>query len=412
MHICIVEHTEDSSLHPLDYLRPMYDLRCGVFTLREKLIHLLKPASVSYLVRPYLLGLLSEERTIRQVPPAGADGVWFINARAVADEALVAAMKKSGRRECAFVNEHGFVAAYVRIQRLSATSAGKGRDRISIDVPETTIQTRTVRYPWDIVQLTAEEIGRDAKRMKSAGRKSATVHKGAHLINRKGIRSGSGTVIMPGAVLDASRGPIVLGSKVTIMPLSYLEGPCVIGDGSIVKTGAKIYHGTSIGPHCKVGGEIEASVIQGYSNKQHEGFLGHSYLGSWVNIGADTNTSDLKNTYGPVRTFPEGKPHDTGLQFVGLTMGDHSKTGINVMFDTGTIVGVSCNIYGATLPPKYIPSFQWGTGDTFEEYDITKSIETARRMMARRGVTLTPAYEAVMRHVWAETGTRRSKRKR
>jgi UDP-N-acetylglucosamine diphosphorylase/glucosamine-1-phosphate N-acetyltransferase len=409
MHICIVEHTENSSLHPLDHLRPIYDLRCGIFSLQEKLVRILKPQSVSYLVRPHLLPLMSVEQQLRRESPGKADGIWFINARTVADSGLLTAIRKAGDRETALVNEEGFVAAYVRLQRLKKGTKGRtGARQYAIDVPEVNIGTRTVRYPWELMHHTAEEIERDARLLKSGSRFNAHVHKGAHLLSKHRIWSGKGTTIMPGAVLDAGKGPIILGARVTVMPLAYIEGPCAIGDNSVVKTGAKIYHGTSIGPHCKIGGEIEASVIQGYSNKQHEGFLGHSYLGSWVNLGADTNTSDLKNTYGPVRTFPDGKPVDTGMQFVGLTMGDHSKTGINVMFDTGTIVGTSCNIYGASLPPKFVPSFLWGTGNSYEEYELAKSLETARRMMSRRGINMSPAYEAAMKHVFTETRSSRS----
>jgi len=198
-----------------------------------------------------------------------------------------------------------------------------------------------------------------------------------------------------------------IGNRVTVMPNSYLEGPLYIGDYSLVKASAKIYHGTSIGPHCKVGGEVENSIIHSYSNKQHEGFLGHAYLGSWINIGADTNNSDLKNTYGSVKVVVNGKTVDTGMQFVGLTMGDHSKTGINMMFDTGTVVGISSNLYGAGLPPKFVPSFSWGSPGSLSVFELEKSLEIARRMMARRDVRMTPAYETMMRHAFAATDDER-----
>ena len=235
------------------------------------------------------------------------------------------------------------------------------------------------------------------------------IYPGAHLVNKKHILIGRGSVIKSGAVLDAENGPIIIGENVTVMPNAVIEGPAFIGDHSIIKVGAKIYHGTSIGERCKVGGEVEASVIQSYSNKQHDGFLGHSYLGSWVNIGADTNTSDLKNTYGTVKVFLNGELVDTKLQFVGLIMGDHSKTGINVMFDTGTIVGVSCNIYGAGLPPKFIPSFSWGGEGSFSTYNLEKSLETALRVMARRDVQMGAAYEMLMKDVYAATEDERRK---
>ena len=193
------------------------------------------------------------------------------------------------------------------------------------------------------------------------------------------------------------------------MPNAVIEGPASIGDRTVVKVGAKIYHGTSIGRECKVGGEVEASIVQSYTNKQHDGFLGHSYLGSWVNIGADTNTSDLKNTYGSVKVQLELERIDTGMQFVGVMMGDHSKTGINVMFDSGTVVGVSCNVYGAGLPPKFVPGFSWGDGKSLSVYDLEKGLETARRVLLRRDITMTDAYERLYRHVFAATRSSRKK---
>ncbi|MBI4810593.1 MAG: transferase, partial [Ignavibacteriales bacterium] len=214
---------------------------------------------------------------------------------------------------------------------------------------------------------------------------------------------GKGSKIKPGAVLDAEKGPIIIGINVTIMPNAVIEGPVFIGDNSIIKIGAKIYHGTSIGKWCKVGGEVEASIIQSYSNKQHDGFLGHSYLGSWINIGADTNTSDLKNNYGTVRVYVNGKMIDSGLQFVGLTMGDHSKSGINTMFDTGTVVGISSNIYGSGFPSKFIPSFAWGGEKQFTAYDLEKSIDTMKKVMARRNVNLTASYEKLVRKIFKDT---------
>jgi len=161
---------------------------------------------------------------------------------------------------------------------------------------------------------------------------------------------------------------------------------------------------------CKVGGEVEASIIHAYSNKQHEGFIGHSYLGTWVNIGADTNNSDLKNDYGNVKVYIDGELIDSGSMFVGLTMGDHSKSGINLMFNTGTVVGVSCNIYGAGLPPKFIPSFSWGGAeDGFVTYRIDKAIEVAKRVMARRKVQFTEIDEKLFRKIFELTQDERER---
>jgi UDP-N-acetylglucosamine diphosphorylase/glucosamine-1-phosphate N-acetyltransferase len=211
-------------------------------------------------------------------------------------------------------------------------------------------------------------------------------------------------------VLDAENGPIYIGKNVKILPNAVIEGPAYVGDGSLIKVSAKIYENTSIGPVCKVGGEVEASIIHAFSNKQHEGFIGHSYLGTWVNIGADTNNSDLKNDYGNVKVYVDGELIDSGSMFVGLIMGDHSKSGINLMFNTGTVVGVSCNIYGSGLPPKFVPSFSWGGAqDGFVTYRIDKAIEVARRVMARRNVQLTEIDEKLFRKIFELTEEERVK---
>ncbi|MBI2428770.1 MAG: transferase, partial [Ignavibacteriales bacterium] len=221
----------------------------------------------------------------------------------------------------------------------------------------------------------------------------------------------AGTVIKPGVVIDAEEGPVYIGKNVTIMPFSTIVGPAYIGDHSVVKVGAKIYHDTSIGPVCKVGGEIEASILHSYSNKQHDGFLGHSYLGAWVNCGAGTVTSDLKNNYGSVKVYVNGEPVDSGMQFVGVTIGDHSKTAINSTFNTGTVVGVSSNIFGTGFPPKYVPSFSWGAaGETFTTYNADKAINVARKVMIRRTIALTDSEEILFRTIFDLTSNERRKR--
>ncbi len=187
-------------------------------------------------------------------------------------------------------------------------------------------------------------------------------------------------------------------------------GPCSIGNGTIVKAGARIYEDTSVGEVCKVGGEVESSIIHSFSNKQHDGFLGHSYLGMWVNLGADTNNSDLKNNYGSVKVVINDEQIDSGSQFMGLTMGDHAKTAINTMFNTGTVVGVACNVFGGGFPPKYIPSFTWGGPEAITTYAMERSIEVAKRAMARRNVQLTDATERLLKKIFDLTRDERRKR--
>ena len=198
---------------------------------------------------------------------------------------------------------------------------------------------------------------------------------------------------MPCVVLDAEQGPIYIGANVRISPHVSVQGPCYIGDDTLIQSGAAIREATAIGPVCKVGGEVEASIIHSYSNKQHDGFLGHSYLGQWINIAADSINSDLKNTYGKVRVPINGVEVDSGEMFVGLTVGDHSKCGINSSFATGSVVGFSANLFMSAHIPKFVPSFAWYTDSCREYYDAQRGLDVARKVMARRKVAMTAAQQ-------------------
>jgi len=244
-----------------------------------------------------------------------------------------------------------------------------------------------IRYPWDLVHLNARLLAEDFDSPAIEGR----VCKGAHILNESAVRIGPGSVIKPCAVLDAEDGPICIGSNVVVSPNCTIQGPCAIGDGSLIQPGASIREGTTIGPVCKIGGEVEASIIQGYTNKQHDGFLGHAYVGEWVNLGADTVNSDLKNTYGTVRVPINGIEVDSGQMFVGLTVGDHSKTGINQAFPTGSVVGFGCSVATSRLAPKFVPSFTWLTDKGAEPYDPKRCLAVATKAMARRKIEISPA---------------------
>jgi UDP-N-acetylglucosamine diphosphorylase/glucosamine-1-phosphate N-acetyltransferase len=214
---------------------------------------------------------------------------------------------------------------------------------------------------------------------------------------------------MAGAVLSAEGGPIVIRENATVEPLAYVEGPAAIGEGAIIRAGARIRRGTSIGPVCRVGGEVAETVFQGYANKQHDGFLGHSFVGEWVNLGANTNTSDLKNTYTPVRAFRstreflEKRGEDTGQLMLGLQIGDFTKTGISTSFTTGASVGIGCNLYGTEMMPAYVPSFVWGSPGSFQEHRIDPMVATASRAMERRDVALATELDSLLRRAHEET---------
>ncbi|MCZ6704104.1 MAG: transferase, partial [Ignavibacteria bacterium] len=210
---------------------------------------------------------------------------------------------------------------------------------------------------------------------------------------------------------DASNGPVYVDENAFIHPNAVIEGPVYIGETVTIKAGASIYENVSIGKLCKIGGEVEDSVLLPYSNKQHAGFIGHSYLGSWVNLGADSNCSDLKNNYGTIKVQLNGKVVDTGSQFLGVIMGDHSKTAINTMFNTGTIVGFSCNIFGIGFPDKYIPSFSWGGSENLSTYELDKSMATAKIVMKRRDEELLPANEKLFENIFKLTTEERNEQR-
>jgi UDP-N-acetylglucosamine diphosphorylase/glucosamine-1-phosphate N-acetyltransferase len=250
-----------------------------------------------------------------------------------------------------------------------------------------------VRFPWDLVAATATEIAADARVAGELGDVKEELHRCARLEGAENIAIGEGSEVGPSVVLDAREGPIVIGRDVRIMPNAVIVGPAFVGDGSLVRANASIYGGTSIGPACKVGGEVQASIMQSHSNKQHGGFLGHSFVGSWVNLGAATNNSDLKNNYGSVRAELDGESIDTGSASVGAVIGDHSKTAIGTRLNTGTVVGIFCSVFSDGFPPRAIPSFSWGTREGFVRYDLAEALDTASRVMARRGATMTQALE-------------------
>jgi UDP-N-acetylglucosamine diphosphorylase/glucosamine-1-phosphate N-acetyltransferase len=243
--------------------------------------------------------------------------------------------------------------------------------------------------------------------LKRRGSRGAAIHAGAIIAGRRSILVGAGTIIGPGAILDAREGPVIIGRDVRVHPGAVLEGPCFVGDESTVKIHARIYGGTSIGRACRVGGEITRSVLLSYASKQHDGFLGDSYVGSWVNLAAGTTTSNVKNTYGTVRIRVNGKDLDTGRMFLGLLAGDHGRTGVNSTLNTGTVIGPSAHVFGGGLTPKSVPAFSWGGSGGLTTYEPEKALAVAETAMARRAVTMSDSYKTLFRHVFAITAHER-----
>jgi len=415
MNICIFEDEKYRKLLPLVYFRPVYELRCGINLLKDKIIRSFSNPNVILHARDYLTDVLKRDYPnyyVNELPP-NANQVLFVNGRVLADPHFADKFKYNGK-DIAYVKGDDIVAFWASGENLEKFKNKFGTPLTKSDFEnyeKVEISAKLINYPWDIINNNGEQIVIDFNILTDGkARREGKIYEGVHLLNEHLIHIEEGAKIKPGVVLDAENGPIYIGKNVKILPNAVIEGPAYVGDGSLIKVSAKIYENTSIGPVCKVGGEVEASIIHAFSNKQHEGFIGHSYLGTWVNIGADTNNSDLKNDYGNVKVYVDGELIDSGSMFVGLIMGDHSKSGINLMFNTGTVVGVSCNIYGSGLPPKFVPSFSWGGAqDGFVTYRIDKAIEVARRVMTRRNVQLTEIDEKLFRKIFELTEEERVK---
>ncbi|MFD2098262.1 GlmU family protein [Flagellimonas iocasae] len=382
MNYILSDGTHRESLFPFTFTRPVAEIRVGILTIREKWEKWLN-ASVS---------VKTEEYLSTKFPLKTASENVVINANYLPDSDLAGAIQKLKMGE-ALMDGDTFIAY------------GSQDVNASFEVSKfTTISYQpkglTIKNTWDIFSKNGEAIQSDFDIL-TAGRKSQPISSTNQVLNPENIFLEEGAKV-EFSILNASTGPIYLGRNTEIMEGCIIRGGLALCDGAILKMGAKIYGPTTAGPGCKLGGEVNNSVLFAYSNKGHEGFLGNSVLGEWCNIGADTNTSNLKNNYAPVRLWDyrtEGFAK-TGLQFCGLMMGDHSKCGINTMFNTGTVVGVSANIFGSGFPRNFVPSFSWGGASGFTTYQIPKAFETATAMMNRKGIIFDEQEQEILKHVF------------
>jgi UDP-N-acetylglucosamine diphosphorylase/glucosamine-1-phosphate N-acetyltransferase len=387
MNLILFEDKNRDHLLPLTFTKPVSELRTGILKITEKWEKRLG-MKASFLTQDYL--------QTRYTTSIGETNL-LINGALLPDADLVTAVKKLEDGE-------GLRSG----DTLLATRTCCG----SFDLNDPQIMEKATEYtrpfdiinaPWKLFTLNGQEIAADYKLI-TAGRKSAPLSKTVNVLHRENVFVEAG---FRGEffTLNASGGPVYLGEDSEIMEGSVIRGPFTLGAHSTVKMAAKIYGATTIGPHCKAGGEINNAVLQGYSNKGHDGFLGNAVIGEWCNLGADTNNSNLKNNYTEVKiwNYPKGRFSGTGLQFCGLIMGDHSKCGINTMFNTGTVVGVSANIFGDGFPRNFIPSFSWGGASGMTDYKLEKAFQTMELVMERRGVRLTEADRDIYQHIFAET---------
>ncbi|MDA9246917.1 GlmU family protein [Flavobacteriaceae bacterium] len=371
-----------NQLLPFTFTRPVADIRIGILTIREKWEKFLGSTTTT----------VTEEYLSDKFPMVELEQNVLINASFCPSENLVLLIKNLQENQAIFYNDQP-LAFYAKEDQ-------------EIDFDAFTITQYTdddvlrIENTWDIFEKNHQAIKRDYDVL-TQGRTSEAIPQTTIAFNPEHIFIEKGAKVMC-ASLNATDGPIYIGEDTVLMEGATIQGPFALCEHSSVKMGAKIYGGTTIGPHCKVGGEVANSVMMGYSNKGHDGYMGNSVLGHWCNLGADTNTSNLKNNYAQVRLWDYDTERfaKTGTQFCGLMMGDHSKCGINTMFNTGTVVGVSANIFGAGYPRNFIPSFTWGGSSGMETYNTTKAFEVAAVVMARRGLEFDTQEEAILNEVF------------
>lgn len=390
MNLGVFEDGGYRQLLPLTWLRPAFELRCGMDRLIEKAQTHLRTAVNAVWVRETLRAVVLERLSLS--PPAPADDWCLLNARALLTGNLAppppgVAWERNGGT-VAFGLAAGQVAELSAELFLSDEALRPWLEARKFQFEHAPEAIRLVEYPWNLVLANEQELRRQCRQ---GGRHAGRVHPGAHLLNPGEIHIGRDAVVKPGVVLDAESGPIHIAAGAQIQPNATLIGPCYVGEGAVVRPNSCIREGATIGPMCRVGGEISASIFQGYGNKQHEGFCGHSFVAEWVNLGAATVTSNLKNTYGTIRVYLNGVGVESGQHFLGAIIGDHAKTGIGTILPTGCVIGVASNLFTQRAVPRFVPSFAWLTGDGMTHYRTEKAVQIARVVMARRDVHLSEA---------------------
>lgn len=403
MRVCIYEDDTYENLYPLVLIRPVYELRCGMLKLWEKVRRAYPEAQFSFFMRDYMADAWSEKLGAPVNDPESLTGgdTLFVNGRALWSGADVPLF---GPEEAGM---SGDAVVYVRAKAATIAKV-KAKDAVSTvaalvgELDRKNTKIKLIDYPWDLIHVNPAEITADFKAAGKAGIHGKVHEMAAILANRESdIYIAEGAEIHPTAVLDAEGGPIYIGKDAIVFPHTRVEGPCFIGEKTQL-VGGKIREGCSIGPVCRVGGEVEESIFHSYSNKYHDGFIGHAYVCEWVNLGALTTNSDLKNDYTTVDVYVKGRLMDTNDTKVGSFIGDHTKTGIGTAFNTGAVVGMMCNLLPAgDLMPKYIPSFAWFFRNKFSKgLGLKAGLTTARTAMGRRKVELTEADEAMIRHAY------------
>jgi len=410
MNLCIFEDEFVVDTHPLTYTRPVFELTCGILRIREKIQHYYPGDQTIFYCREYLANVVQEQFPEILVNTLPEEDTLFINGRLLTDETCK--VEHDNQEPVCYISNGKILAAFVPADNIRNVTLSESQ-YLSFDAArfseKHTVEWQLLRYPWEYVEEMSQEISKDIERLGIQTHFSPADFPGVHALGSEQIYVTGECQIKPGSVLDASSGPIVLDEDVVIGHNATVLGPCYIGAHSKISPGATLTGKNAFGPVCKIGGEVGETIILGYSNKKHDGYLGGAYLGEWINLGANTNNSDLKNNYSNVTIPINGIPVDTGLQFAGCVMGDHAKTAIGTTINTGSVIGVGCNVFGAGFPPKYLPSFSWGGGQNkLSEYRLDKMLSTAETVLQRRDVTMTPAYKDMLTTVFNLTRQDRS----
>jgi len=380
------------NLLPFTFTRPVAEIRVGILKISEKWEQWLN-VSTSYLTERYLQNKFPLNTDTENL---------IINAGLLPDAGVIQAIKTLPLNTGLFKADT-FVAVKISDDQVEGFDPERIQSKENYDGSLSLLE-----HPWQIFKKNPEELEKDFELL-NQGKKSAKLNETNTILGEHPVFVEDGAEVEC-SILNAQKGPIYIGKEAEVMEGSIIRGPAAFLEHAQVKMGAKIYEGTTFGPYCKAGGEVTNSVLMGYSNKAHDGFLGNSVIGEWCNIGADTNNSNLKNNYKEVKVwnYSDNRFRSTGEKFCGLFMADHSKCGINTMFNTGTVVGVSANIYGGGFPRVFVPSFAWGGASGFQTYQLNKAIETADKMMERRGLSCDETEQAILTEVFNRTEQYRS----
>ena len=380
--------TTKKNLLPFTYTRPVSEIRIGVLTIREKWQKYL-PGSYSYLSDDYLK---------RKYPLFRSANNLYINGSIAPNYDLVGAISALKPNQCLHVGNMllAFYGEIESVEELEMIRASVKYKKVSFNHDLLAVQNL-----YDIF-INNEQSNRDDFELITSGRQSNHIEDPYTWVYNKENIFIEENVTIKSAILNAEKGPIYIGPNAVIGEGSIIRGATSIGEGAVLNMSTRVIGDTTIGPHCKVGGEISNAVFFGYSNKAHDGFLGNSVVGEWCNIGANTNTSNLKNNFSDVRiwNYEEEKYVNTGRRFCGLMMGDHSKSGINTMFNTGTVVGVHANIFGGGFPKTFIPSFSWGGAQEFSTYQFQKALEVISKVFQRWNKTLMKEDKEILKYIF------------